>query len=137
MKRIAIHRIQQHLEDSEALPQSMIGYGSWLSTQDTLFRIYEDILQSRSSAQLKAILAIDLTKAFYYTDHDAILSELADTNCGSNQYSYVGDLSTTLTITNGHHKLDAVPHPQKGIPRVAVLSPILFNLATRHIDRAV
>ncbi|KAM7297307.1 hypothetical protein ISCGN_022460 [Ixodes scapularis] len=139
MERMVLHRLQQHLEDTQALPYCMIGYRSHLSTQDTLLRIHEQILQSPSTAQLRAILAIDLTKAFDYVDHDAMLSELADTQCGSRMYNYVRDFlrSRTLSIQIGEHKLDAVPHPQRGIPQAAVLSPTLFNLAMRRIHRAL
>ncbi|KAH9371221.1 hypothetical protein HPB48_010880 [Haemaphysalis longicornis] len=68
-----------------------------------------------------------------------MLSELADTNCGSNMYSYVGDFlqSRTLTIQIGDHKLDAVPHLQRGIPQGGVLSPTLVNLTMRRIHRAL
>ncbi|KAG0411270.1 hypothetical protein HPB47_011622 [Ixodes persulcatus] len=139
MERMALHCLQQHLEDTQALPHCMIGYRSHHSTQDTLLRIHEEILQSPSTAQLRAILAIDLTKAFDYVDHDAMLSELADTQCGSHMYNYVRDFlrSRTLSIQIGEHKLDAVPHPQRGIPPGAVLSPTLFNLAMRRIHRAL
>ncbi|KAG0439784.1 hypothetical protein HPB47_016531 [Ixodes persulcatus] len=139
MERMALHRLQQHLEDTQALPHCMIGYRSHLFTQDTLLRIHEEILQSPSTAELRAILAIDLTKAFDYVDHDAMLSELADTQCGSHMYNYVRDFlrSRTLSIQIGEHKLDAVPHPQRGIPQGAVLSPTLFNLAMRRIHRAL
>lgn len=111
---MAIHRLQQHLEDTVALPHSMIEYRSQLSTQDTLLRIYADILQFPCSAQLKAILAIDLMKTFDHVDHDAMLSERADTNCGSRIYNYVRDFlqSRTLTIQIGDHKLDGVTHAQ-------------------------
>lgn len=139
MERMVLRRLQQHLEDTQALPHCMIGYRSHLSTQDTLLRIHEEILQSPSTAQLRAILAIDLTKAFDYVDHDAMLSELADTQCGSHMYNYVRNFlrSRTLSIQIGEHKLDAVPHPQRGIPQGAVLSPTLFNLAMRRIHRAL
>ncbi|KAH9375043.1 hypothetical protein HPB48_012997 [Haemaphysalis longicornis] len=64
-------------------------------------------------------------KAFDNVDHDAVLSELADTNCVSIMYRYLRDFlqSRTLTMQIGDHKLDAPPHPQGGIPEGAVLSP--------------
>ncbi|KAM7299064.1 hypothetical protein ISCGN_019631 [Ixodes scapularis] len=97
MERMVLHRLQQHLQDTEALPHCMIGYRSYLSTQDTLLRIHEEILQSPSTAQLRAILAIDVTKAFDYVHHDAMFSELADTQCAS----------TTLANSNRS------PHPAR------------------------
>lgn len=56
MECMALHRLQQYLEDTQALPHCMIPYRSQLSTPGNLLRIYEDILQSPCSVQLKAIL---------------------------------------------------------------------------------
>ncbi|KAM7298779.1 hypothetical protein ISCGN_019348 [Ixodes scapularis] len=121
MERMVLHRLQQHLEDTQALPHCMIGYRSHLSTQDTLLRIHEEILQSPSTAQLRAILAIDLTKAFDYVDHDAMLSELADTQC-------------RLIL----HELGYTPHPTGPQPTPldnTILQHITVAPIPRHMDR--
>ncbi|KAH9372967.1 hypothetical protein HPB48_017072 [Haemaphysalis longicornis] len=78
-------------------------------------------------------------KAFGYVDHDDMLSEVADTTCGSICYSYVRDFlqSCTLTIQIGEHKFDTVPHPQRGTSQGVVLSPTLFILTMRRIQRAL
>lgn len=49
-----------------------------------------------SLAQLKAILAVDLKKAFDGGDHDA-LEELASSNCGPNLHNYVRDYEDDLS----------------------------------------
>ncbi|KAM7314016.1 hypothetical protein ISCGN_003801 [Ixodes scapularis] len=121
MERMVLRRLQQHLEDTQALPHCMIGYRSHLSTQDTLLRIHEEILQSPSTAQLRAILAIDLTKAFDYVDHDAMLSELADTQC-------------RLIL----HELGYTPHPTGPQPTPldnTILQHITVAPIPRHMDR--
>lgn len=50
-----------------------------------------------SLAQLKAILAVDLKKAFDGGDHDAILLKLAASNCGPRLYNYVRDYEDDLS----------------------------------------
>lgn len=137
MERMALRRLQQHLEDQSVLPPNMIGFRSSLSTQDALLQIYEDVHKEPSLAQLKAILAIDLKKAFDHIDHDAMLEELGNTNCGERMYGYVKTFlqDRQLTIGIGDHLTAPFSHPQRGIPQGSVLSPTLFNLAMLKVHR--
>ncbi|KAH9366967.1 hypothetical protein HPB48_018545 [Haemaphysalis longicornis] len=78
-------------------------------------------------------------KASDYVDHDAIFEELAATKCRPIMYNYVKAFlqERILTIAIGDHKTGPIPHPQRGIPHGAVLSPTLFTLATLKIHRAL
>lgn len=139
MERMALYRLQDHLEKKGALPYNMVGYRANVSTQDALLQIYEDITKEPSNSQLKAILAIDLKKAFDNVDHDSMLEELAKTDCGARLYNYVRDFlrDRVLTVGIGEHTSEEFPHPQRGIPQGSVLSPTLFNLAMLKVHRAL
>lgn len=79
MERMVLQRLQNHLEEMNIIPFNIIGFRQHLSTQDALLALHEEVTAEPSSAQLKAILAVDLKKAFDYIDHDAILEELTAT----------------------------------------------------------
>lgn len=79
MERMVLRRLQNHLEEMNIIPFNIIGFRQHLSTQDALLALHEEVTAEPSSAQLKAILAVDLKKAFDYIDHDAILEELTAT----------------------------------------------------------
>lgn len=120
MERIVLNRLLIHLEQSQHLPHNLIGYRHHLSTQDVLLQLHEEITKETSSAQLKAILAIDLKKAFDYVNHDAMLQELEATGCGTKLYNYIRDFlrSRTYTLRVGDITSQQYPHPQRGIPQV-------------------
>lgn len=88
-------------------------------------------MDSLSSAQTKALLALDIRGAFDNVSHDLILENLASTRCGRRVYDYVKAFLTdrTATIGLGSLRSDIIKLAGKGTPQGSVLSPTLFNIA--------
>ncbi|KAG0444123.1 hypothetical protein HPB47_014144 [Ixodes persulcatus] len=83
IERVILRRLHTHLDNTQHLPHSLIGYRQHISTQDALIQLQEEVFSTPSTAQLKAILAIDLHEAFDNVHHDSVLEELQGTNCGT------------------------------------------------------
>lgn len=68
--------------------------------------------QVYSTAQVKAVLAVDLTKAFDYVTHDSIISELKATGCGCRMCNYVRDFFTLPHAGAQTDNTQGVEHPR-------------------------
>ena len=82
MEKMALHRLQWHLEHHEHLAPTMVGFRQHVSTQDVARRIRSDVYDYKSTAQLRTIVGVDIHKAFDNVDHAAILRNLNETHPG-------------------------------------------------------
>lgn len=97
MEHVILTRLQNYMEDRGLYPLSMIGFIPRLSTQDVLLQIKHQILDARGRGTgLKAILGLDLTKAFDNIKHSAILENLRDLGVGHKAYTYIRDFLSAL-----------------------------------------
>ncbi|KAG0412466.1 hypothetical protein HPB47_010386 [Ixodes persulcatus] len=130
LEKIVLTRLEWHLEHVKALPFTLFGYRKNISTQDCLLRIYNDLLQDKSTTQLRLLLSLDIYKAFDNVSHESILSTLRETQCGPRMYNYIRNFPSNRTATfkiPGHISIPFQLH--QGVPQGSILSPTLFNLA--------
>lgn len=91
MERIMLLRLQEYLDDTQQMPNSMFGFRKHLCTQDILVQMKEDILVPATGHSPRAILTLDLKGAFDNVAHKGILHNLASTGCGERTYNYIAD----------------------------------------------
>ncbi|XP_037563027.1 uncharacterized protein LOC119442280 [Dermacentor silvarum] len=115
-ERVVLSRLQPFLEDSQLFPDTLFGYRPSLSTQDVLLQLKEDVVDGPTTAQTRAILALDLKGAFDNVSHDLILDNLASSQCGARTYGYARAFLSDRTATIGNATgLDPIVHPlQRG-----------------------
>lgn len=136
MEHVLQTRLCQYLEGKNLLPACMFGFRPGLSTQDVFLQLKHHILDSQT-CDTRAILGVDLTKAFDNVAHSAILENLITLGVGVKMYNYVRDFLShrTATLTFGDHSLPGITLGARGTPQGAVLSPILFNIALLHLPQ--
>ncbi|XP_037502180.1 uncharacterized protein LOC119376425 [Rhipicephalus sanguineus] len=127
-----------HLESNECYTHNMIGFRSGLSTQDAMKLIKHQAIDS-GSADTKAILGLDLEKAFDNISHAFILKSLSQFHVGKRAYNFVRSFlssrSTRLKIDDFlTHEITLGP---KETPQGAVISPTLFNICMINLSRAL
>ncbi|XP_037561061.1 uncharacterized protein LOC119440205 [Dermacentor silvarum] len=98
MEHAFLTRINRHLEDTGAYPSTMVGFRSHLSTQDVMLQLYHQIINDPTSGT-RAILGLDLEKAFDNVSHAAILSRINKLNMGERSYNYIRDFLSCRTVT--------------------------------------
>lgn len=130
MERMALNRLNWHLENSSAFPYTMTGFRSHISTQDTMLRISEDVYQNHSLVQTRVIAGVDIHKAFDHVKHSAILKNLLTLRTGARLYYYIKDFLTGRSIQIQINGELSAPYPLSvGVPQGSILSPTLFNIA--------
>ncbi|KAH7954730.1 hypothetical protein HPB49_021333 [Dermacentor silvarum] len=137
MERMVLARLTDLLDDTHFLPHNQIGFRPHMSTQDLFLLLHETFFQP-SRCQVHALVTVDVRKAFDTLLHDAILSPLEDTGCGSRLYCYV---SSFLRSRQAQFRLGTTLSPPialtRGTPQGAVLSPTLFNLGLAPLAKSL
>lgn len=133
LEHIILTRLNKHMEAHDLYPHTMIGFRPKLSTQDIMLQIKHQIIDGDHSSELdtRAILGLDLTKAFDNVRHEAVLTQINKLGVGSRAYNYIKDFLTdrTATITVGGVTSESISLGNRGTPQGSVLSPYLFNMA--------
>ncbi|XP_075732659.1 uncharacterized protein LOC142775204 [Rhipicephalus microplus] len=107
----------------------MIGFRRHLSTQDALLQLKHQIIEN-PGCSTRAILGLDLKKAFDNVRHDAILRTIDRLNLGMRVYNYVRDFLTgrTARMRVGQLESNQINIGSSDTPQGSVISPMLFNL---------
>lgn len=117
----------------------MFGFRPQLSTQDVMLQLSEDVLHPSHHKRARAILALDLTKAFDNVHHTAILDALSSLHVGPRVHAYVTAFLAhrTAEISYGPLSSPSFSLGNKGTPQGSVLSPLLFNVTLFPLARAL
>ncbi|KAM7310914.1 hypothetical protein ISCGN_007822 [Ixodes scapularis] len=89
MEKMALNRLEWHLEATNELAHSLVGFRKHVSTQDVAKMIKEQVYDNPSTVQQRTIVAVDLKRAFDNVMLEAILRNLRETNPGNRMYRYV------------------------------------------------
>lgn len=129
LEQVILARLNEHMEYTGQYPHSMIGFRSGLSTQDAMLQLTTAILDPLIPAHTKAVLAIDLKKAFDNVKHEAILNAMVDLRVGQRTYNYIRaflqNRTASMCIDNLRSRRYTLSNI--GTPQGSVLSPFLFN----------
>lgn len=130
MEHVVLARLTNFLEDHDLIPHTMLGFRKSLSTQDAMLQLKHQVIDSMTTST-KAILGLDLKKAFDNVKHSTILTRIIELGLGKRTYDYVRDFLTdrTARITLGELESGEIEMGSAGTPQGSVISPLLFNLA--------
>ncbi|KAM7282712.1 hypothetical protein ISCGN_002836 [Ixodes scapularis] len=133
MEHVVLERLNRNMEERELFPHTMVGFRPHLSTQDVMLRLKQQIVDGTGSSPLdtKAILGLDLTKAFDNIIHDAVLDNLRALAVGKRTYEYIPNFLSRrkARLAVGGVESEDNCLGGKGTPQGSVLSPYLFNVA--------
>ncbi|XP_037290868.1 uncharacterized protein LOC119186296 [Rhipicephalus microplus] len=120
------------LEESHIFADSMCGFRPKKSPHDILLQLHHEVPNSvEHSHNDKIILALDLKRVYDHVKHEVILAHLSATNCGERTFNYILNFLTDRAAYILIQDQEYGPYPlgMRGTPQVAVLLPLLFNLA--------
>lgn len=137
MEHVILNRLNRYMEQEKLFSSTMYGFRAGLSTQDVKLQLKEDVLNPTFSHITRAILALDLTKAFDNVSHSSILQSLSELNVGSRTHRYVSAFlsNRSVCLQLGTFKIDPFTLGSKGTPQGLVLSPFLFNVTLIPLAR--
>lgn len=133
LEHVVLNRISNYMDDNDLYPHTMIGFRAKLSTQDIMLQIKHQIIDGDKLSPLdtRAILGLDLPKAFDSVTHEAILDGLAKIAPGKRVYNYIREFLTnrTASLSVGNLESGDFALGGRGTPQGSVLSPFLFNVS--------
>ncbi|KAG0417941.1 hypothetical protein HPB47_005242, partial [Ixodes persulcatus] len=109
------NRISRHIKGKNLFPYNMIGF----------------------RPDVRAILGLDLEKAFDNITHAHILDSISELGLGDTFHKFVSSFlrSRKATLKIGDLKSGPVELGPKGTPQGAVISPLLFNIAMCKLSK--
>lgn len=129
MEHVCLNRVTTLLEKQEAFGTHIIGFRRGLSTQDAMLQIKEQVVNAPST-HVRALLGLDLKRAFDTVKHTAILDKISQLGLGARFHGYVSSFlsgrEATVKINGASPR--TVRMGGVGTPQGSVLSPMLFNL---------
>lgn len=139
LEHVVLNRLHALMDERGLFPHTMIGFRPGLSTQDVMLRLKHKILDGEGCSPLdtRAILGLDLTKAFDSVKHEAIMESLEGLGVGTRTYNYVRDFlsNRTARLVVGGVESDVIEIGSRGTPQGSVLSPFLFNAVMIGLPR--
>lgn len=125
-----LNRLKVHLETNDMYTHNMIGFRAGLSTQDAMKLIKHQIID-RSTGDTRAILGLDLEKAFDNISHEFILQSIAGLGLGKRAYDFVRSFLSqrTAKLKIEGYLSQEFTLGSRGTPQGSVISPTLFNIA--------
>lgn len=133
MEHVILNRLNRYAEEEGLFPQTMIGFRPKLSKQDVMLRLKHNIIDGENCSPLdtRAILGLELTKAFDNVKHTVILENMDKLGMGRRTYEYARNFLTDRTATPavGGLQSSTLELGSRGTPQGSVLSPFLFNVA--------
>lgn len=137
MEHVTLTRLNSYMNDNGLYPHTVIGFRPKLSTQDVMLQIKHRVIDA-GTADAKAILGLDLAKAFDNVSHKALLENLQDLGAGERTSECIKDFPSerTAEITIGEIRPEDIRLGSRGTPQGSVLSPFLFNVAMIKLRRS-
>lgn len=125
---VILERLQHHMQTHNLFLHPMISFRGNLSMQDVMIQLSEEVLHPRHAKRTRAILALDLTKAFHNVEHTAVLKALSDVHVGGRTHAYVTDFlrARTVVLTVGELTTNKLQLGIRGTPQGSVLSSLSF-----------
>ncbi|XP_037512407.1 uncharacterized protein LOC119389277 [Rhipicephalus sanguineus] len=129
-EHVVLNRLTRYLEDNGLYPHTMIGFRAKLSTQDAMKLLKHQVID-RNTRDTRAILGLDLEKAFDNVAHSFVLRSIAELGLGARFYEYTKSFLTRrkATLRAGDLVSEEIELGSRGTPQGSVISPTLFNLA--------
>lgn len=136
-EHVILFRLTSFAERTHLFPPSMFGFRPNLSTQDVMLQLQHHIIDPAFAPvhTTKAILGLDLTRAFNTVSHSAILTGITNSHLGERTYNYICSFLSdrTFTLHLGPIKTPPINLGSSGTLQGSVLSPFLFNIAMKDL----
>ena len=135
VERAVFVQLDEYLVENELHEVFQSAYKSFHSTETSLLRVQNDILQSLDKNQSVILVLLDLSAAFDTTGHEILLSRLAERfGISGNVLAWFKSyLSSRSQFVNNNGTYSSTHNLKYGVPQGSVLGPILYLLYTAPV----
>ncbi|KAM7293909.1 hypothetical protein ISCGN_023481 [Ixodes scapularis] len=129
MERMALMRLEWHIEANNVLHPCQTGFRRGLSTQDSLALFAEDLAGKHPRYDIKIAVAIDVKKAFDSVPQPTVMAAASAAGLAGKPLQYIRAFlkGRTFSVSVGNAQAFTAPL-ELGVPHGAVLSPLFYNL---------
>ena len=126
-----------YLKKHSIISEDQSAYLEGRSTQTSLHRIIDDILESMDEGEITAACFIDITKCFDSIDHSFLLRKLERHGIRRNLGWFKSYLSGRQQRVINNGELSGPQYVKSGVPQGSVLGPFLFILFANDIGNFI
>lgn len=129
MERMVLRRIEWLLETTGAFHSVQTGFRPGLSTQESLTLISAGVITTATRQAVRAIVTVDVKKAFDSVPHAAVIREAQQLGLGGRPLNFIRAFLAGRTYSVQCGSSHSEPRANRvGVPQGSVLSPMLFNI---------
>jgi hypothetical protein len=139
LEKVVASRIQSHLSTNSLFLPFQSAYRTFHSTETTLLKIHNDLINSIDRHEVSALILLDLSAAFDTVDHSILLNRLANW-FGIDDFTlkwFSSYLSSRTQVVSLNDTLSSSCNLTCGVPQGSVLGPLLFTLYTTPLGSVI
>ena len=129
IEKIVHQQLYKYLDDNKLLCTAQSGFRKKFSTQTSLHRLSESILDALNSSKITGLVAIDIRKAFDTVNHVTLLKKLEHYGVRHTSLKWFKDYLKDRTQVSDINGTRSQPgYVRTGVPQGSTLGPLLFIL---------
>ena len=134
-ERIVFPRIVTHLNNNNLLPSFQSSYRCHQSTETTLLKVSNDILEAADNKKISLLVLLNLSSAFNLIDYQILIRRLNE-SFGLNNLTleWFKNYLFNRSFNFKYPKTEANVY-STGVPQGFVLGPLLFTLYTADLEK--